>query len=277
VRRNLKSVLFVLVPLAVLALGWPTAASAQHHGRGVSRVVIAPPAYLHDPFYDPWLGYQWGYPNPYPPYGGYRMAGPEASVRLDVKPRDAQVYVDGYYAGLVDEFDGALQRLHVLPGQHEIVIYKEGYRSVHERLYLSANSSRKLTHELEKLAAGEANEPVPTPAAEPQTPPSGPDGYAPPRQGRRGPSPRPGTQPPAGTAREGATGSVAIRVQPDDAEILIDGERWAGTTDDDRLVVQLNEGRHQVEVRKPGYRPVTLDVEVRRGEIAPVNVSLLPN
>src|SRR5262245_41406438 len=96
VRRYLKSV-FALAPLAVILFVRPTAASAQ-----------------------------WGYPYPY-------LAPAEASLRLDVKPRDAQVYVDGYYAGLVDNFDGTFQRLHVFPGQHEIVIYKEGYRSVRER------------------------------------------------------------------------------------------------------------------------------------------------
>ena len=32
-------------------------------------------------------------------------------VRLMVRPRDAAVYVDGYYAGVVDDFDGVFQRL----------------------------------------------------------------------------------------------------------------------------------------------------------------------
>lgn len=239
-RCYFQSVL-VLAPMAVLVVAWPTAAGAQ-----------------------------WGYPYPYP----YPLA-PEASLRLDVKPRDAQVYVDGYYAGVVDEFDGTFQRLHVLPGQHEIVIYKEGYRSVHERLYLSVNSSRKLTHELAPLPAGEPNEPIPTPAAEPEPPPDA--GNAAPPAGRRGPQPRRGPDAPDRPERQETTGSVAIRVQPPDAEVLIDGERWAGTSDDDRLIVQLSEGRHQVEVRKPGFRPLTMEVEIRRGETAPVNVSLTPN
>ena len=32
--------------------------------------------------------------------------GPTGALRLKIKPRDAQVYVDGYYAGQIDEFDG---------------------------------------------------------------------------------------------------------------------------------------------------------------------------
>jgi len=44
------------------------------------------------------------------PYG-YRYAPPDAAVKFDVKPKEAAVYIDGYYAGLVDDYDGAFQRL----------------------------------------------------------------------------------------------------------------------------------------------------------------------
>ena len=40
--------------------------------------------------------------------GGYRGEG---SVRLKVKQRQAEVYVDGYFVGRVDEFDGSFQKL----------------------------------------------------------------------------------------------------------------------------------------------------------------------
>ena len=70
----------------------------------------------------PWYGAQWG-PYPYPPpYGYYGWI--DASVRLEVTPRDAEVYVDGYYAGTVDDFDGTFQRLRVEPGQHDLEIYQ---------------------------------------------------------------------------------------------------------------------------------------------------------
>ena len=64
-------------------------------------------------YYDPfWFGY-----GGWSPYGWYApFYLPNAydsnvgSGRLQVKPRNAEVYVDGYYAGTVDDFDGALQR-----------------------------------------------------------------------------------------------------------------------------------------------------------------------
>ena len=36
------------------------------------------------------------------------------------RPRDAAVYVDGYYAGIVDDFDGVFQRLTLEVGPHRI-------------------------------------------------------------------------------------------------------------------------------------------------------------
>jgi hypothetical protein len=67
----------------------------------------------------------------------YPVAYPDASVHLDVMPRDAEVYVDGYYAGVVDDFDGMFQRLRVEPGEHEVTLYRDGYRAFHQRAYLA--------------------------------------------------------------------------------------------------------------------------------------------
>jgi hypothetical protein len=74
--------------------------------------------------YDPWYGW-------YPAYGpssyGY---GYDGSLRLKVKPRNASVYVDGYYAGIVDDFDGIFQRLHIEAGPHRIEIRAPGFEAL---------------------------------------------------------------------------------------------------------------------------------------------------
>ncbi|MEP7116504.1 MAG: hypothetical protein ABI880_02910 [Acidobacteriota bacterium] len=44
------------------------------------------------------------------------------SVRIVDAPRDAQVFVDGYYAGVVDDYDGVFQRLNMEPGSHHIEV-----------------------------------------------------------------------------------------------------------------------------------------------------------
>jgi hypothetical protein len=68
-----------------------------------------------------------------------------------------------------------------------------------------------------------------------------------------------------------------VRVQPTASEVWIDGEQWRGPEGDERLVVQLSEGTHHVEVRKSGFRRYATDVQVRRGETVPLNVSLSPD
>ena len=110
-------------------------------------------------------GAQWGYPPLYPPYGyGFRYGQPEANLRVNVKPSDASVYVDGYFAGRVADFDGRFQRLRVLPGEHEIVIFLDGYRSLKQRLYLSPNSTRTLDGQLTKLGPSDPPEAPPEPS-----------------------------------------------------------------------------------------------------------------
>jgi hypothetical protein len=69
-------------------------------------------------------------------------------------------------------------------------------------------------------------------------------------------------------------GQVAIRVQPADAEIRIDGEVWQSPQGADRLVVHLSPGTHRVEIKKDGFDPFVTAVEIRRGEVAVLNVSL---
>lgn len=116
------------------------------------------------------------YPYPYP-YGlAYDVS---SSLRLQAEPREAEVYIDGYYAGTVDEFDGVFQRLRIEPGEHEIELYLPGHRSFQRKLYLQPGRTFRIHHTMERLAAGEA-EPVkpaplaPPPANRPQRPTSRP-------------------------------------------------------------------------------------------------------
>lgn len=244
--RPLKNIVWhVALAALVIGLWWPAPTQAQ----------------------GPW----WG-PYPYPYRYGY---DPGAAIRLDVRPRETQVYVDGYYAGVVDDFDGVFQRLLVEPGEHEITLYLEGHRTWRQRMYATLRHTFKIRHTMERLAAGEQQEPPP----EPINPPQPQSGAQPPSPGPRPPvrrMPPPQTPPP--TAPRGqqtaAYGTLAIRVQPSDAEILIDGELWTGPAIQDQLAIEVTEGRHTIEVRKTGYRTYVTDVQIRRGETTTLNVSL---
>jgi hypothetical protein len=135
-------------------------ASAQPRRGG--RVVIGG-GYFHAPFfYDPFWGpYGYGY-GAYP--YGYSGARADSGLRVEVTPKQAEVYVDGYYAGLADDFDGAFKHLHTTPGGHAITLHLEGYRTVTQNVYVPPDTTFKLHDTMERLAAGQASEQPPLPA-----------------------------------------------------------------------------------------------------------------
>jgi len=59
-----------------------------------------------------------------PSYGYYSLAPgiTYGSLRIVDAPHDARVFVDGYYAGVVDQYDGVFQHLNLEPGPHRIEI-----------------------------------------------------------------------------------------------------------------------------------------------------------
>jgi hypothetical protein len=226
-------------------------------------------------------GDQWVYPPPYVPY--YRYAAPDSSVRLEIKPKQAEVFVDGYYAGVVDDFDGTFQRLRLPPGEHEIEVYLNGYHTFRERVLLTPDNTLKIKHEMEKLGPNDQPEPRPQPIPPPpQTGGAAPrqPGYMPgrPPQGRQTPQPPAPTAPPdtreSRPPESGALGSLALHLQPSDAEVIVDGQRWLGPAGQDRPAIELSEGRHTIEIRKPGYRTYVTDVDIKRGETTQLEVSL---
>jgi hypothetical protein len=61
----------------------------------------------------------------YDTYGSYGY--PVGELRLKVHPRDAQVFIDGYYAGRVDDFDGVFQSLKLEEGEYQVEVVLPGY------------------------------------------------------------------------------------------------------------------------------------------------------
>jgi PEGA domain len=217
------------------------------------------------------------------PYPAYRYAAPDAAVKFDVKPKETMVYVDGYYAGIVDDFDGAFQRLRTQPGGHQLTLYLEGYRTYTEQVYLAADNTFKLKHRMERLGAGEASQRPPAPQP-PQYQP-GPEQVPPPGPvGRRGrapayPYPPPG-QPgfPPNDGRGGpdanARGTLSLTLQPGDADVLLDGQLRRGTPAGDRLTFEVPPGRHNIQIRKAGFIGYLTDVQIRPGETTELDVRL---
>jgi hypothetical protein len=184
------------------------------------------------------------------------VEGGHGSIRVFVDPSDTRVYVDGYYAGIVDDFDGLFQRLNISPGTHEIALRLEGYKSHHVRVYLAPGATLKLQYEMEK-GSGDTFEDL--------------AGDAPGREGRR-PRSYDDARPEVSEGREqGAPASVLhLIVRPADASVYVDGEfRGSGVG---ARSLEVTPGRHRVEVVRPGYG--TQDREVDIGPQASTEVTI---
>jgi hypothetical protein len=60
-------------------------------------------------------------------YGGSNWDYGLGKLRLDIDQRDAEVYIDGYYAGVIDDFDGHLQGLRLEPGSYQVEVALPGF------------------------------------------------------------------------------------------------------------------------------------------------------
>jgi len=81
--------------------------------------------------YSPWP-YPYGYA-PWYGYPGYVAVAPGAGyggVRIAVDQRDAEVFVDGHYMGVVDNFDGTFQQVNLEPGPHRVEVRRDGFQPV---------------------------------------------------------------------------------------------------------------------------------------------------
>jgi hypothetical protein len=239
----------------------------HYRGRSSVRVYGSIGAYWGYPYY----GYYDGYYGPYyggyygwrAPYSGYRHVydGNYGSLRIMVEPDDTEVYVDGYYAGQVDSFDGVFQRLHVRPGRHEIALKRAGFRTHRIRLYVPVGGTLKVRYTMEHGTGVDPREDVvgsplgagmdePQAAAAPRSEPDEPD------------------EAPSATR----LGELRLLVKPADAAVYVDGI-FRGNAED---VAELDipPGKHRVDVVRPGYVTFKKDVVVGPGQAVEQRVEL---
>ena len=260
------------------------------NSRGDNRYYGSPYSYY---YYDPYA-YSWGYRpyrygygygywdygygygdyyGAYPSYGyrSYRYrVGNIAQLRTLVEPNKARVYVDGYYAGIADDYDGLFQRLNVSPGRHEITFKLDGYKSHTFQVYANRDQTLKLRWDLER-GSGQTRESLGHDNGE--------------RYGesdlddvdeddaltsstdmeRRDPSREVDNDSPRGERRysppsEGPMADVRLDVEPQDASVYVNGEFFGKASQ--LASIALPEGRHRIEVVRPGYKTEERDVEV---------------
>jgi hypothetical protein len=218
-------------------------------------------------YYPAYWGYWWPYGYAYSTWGAgywsapwgtgavYSYAQPDrGSIRVLVDPSDTRVYVDGYYAGVADDFDGLFQRLHLAPGRHEISLKLAGYKTHRVRVYVGSDATLKIDHEMEE-GTGETYRDLAPEVA---------------RREARDTSLYEPVSP--GGASDPDRGELRLLIAPIDASVYVDGE-FRGTGRE-ASTLTLSSGRHRVEVVRPGYRTAEQEVEVDADGSAELSIEL---
>ncbi len=221
--------------------------------------------YRYDPFY-------WGYGHYWPTWalGYYRdahyydtvyVSGGGAARRaeaamgaldLDVRPDRAEVYVDGNFVDIADQYDGYPSYLWLEQGTYELAFYLEGYETVYLRYTIYPGVTIDVDVHLREG---------------PSTRPEPPLGASPGASGAYGAERDPGL-PGAGLPGGNDVGRIAVAATPADAAVYLDGH-FVGTAEE---IAQLTAGLivepgdHLIEVIRPGYEARRLPVSVAVGE-----------
>ena len=116
-------------------------------------------------------------PFPYVPFGyGYMPSVPtttmpvpqpvpSGALRFETTPGSGQVYVDGYYVGLVDDFGLEGRALELEAGPHRVEVRESGYATLAFEVNIAENQTTRYRGDLQRVAA-----PQPPPPAIPSSP-----------------------------------------------------------------------------------------------------------
>jgi PEGA domain len=267
----------------------------------------------YDPFWYGPYGHGYGYGYGYG-YGRYAPLRNWSVVDTDVSPESARVYLDGEFLGTADDFDGYPDYLYLRRGRYRLEFRLDGYEtrtiSVDARPGVKLDVGEKLAKIPGAPRYGSYEDATPPggvrrfwgkrrDVAEAITGDDEIYGYDRRRprdrddwddddryrEERRGDvemerererdrieRDRADEWRGRSEAREGDA-RLSFRVSPADAAIYVD-DRFVGTAGELDDEVAVAPGPHTIVVSRPGYRDRRLNVEVSRGEIERIDVTL---
>ncbi len=239
------------------------------------------------PFWWGWgpsWGYYYGpyYPGRYYPVSEAVVARSVGAVDLKVKPKKAQVWVDGQLAGKAGRFDGFPGYLWLDDGEHQLVLVHEGFETIARTVEVRGGTLVDLQVQMAEGTSVPASEFFTATSSEDTGPRSGSSVSAYSEAERNRVKPR---EPAAGSGsgRVGAsldarveTARLQLEISPSDASVYLDG-RFLGTVSDlDRLHagILVDPGNHTLSAVRPGYVESELDFEAVSGEELVLSIAL---
>lgn len=274
-----------LTPPPATAGGRVSIGASFGHGGYVHRY-----PYRHYSAYRSWHPYwHWGLSVGYPYYGwgswsghpvGYRVAVRDArlgAVDLNVKPKKAEVYIDGEYVGTARQFDGYPSYLWLRPGSYELALYREGFRTEAREIQVRTGALIDLRIELARGLAERPAPPAPRPALAPERRSSPAESRVESRPDRPAPAAAPAARP-EGRDLRAEPSRLHLSLEPLDASVYLDG-RLLGSAEELQglhagLLVEA--GSHLLEVVRPGYQTESLEFDAEPGEEIELVVGLDP-
>jgi hypothetical protein len=314
--KRLNRILLLALALAMLVPALPASAAPGHgggggrggHFGGRTRIFVG----------GGWGWGWWGWPGYYGYYGygpgyerqAYGPAAEWATIDTDISPEEAQVYLDGRYIGIADDFDGNPDYLYLKPGHYRIEFRLEGYETLTRQIEARPGVYLDFTDKLRKVRGAKqygsyerpkqqgevlryygkrrgSVEPVDPSWQPPEASASDAEGsdedQAPPPEDRA-PAPRPSRDQygPRGawrvsqSTRAEARTRLRLNVEPSDAAVYVDN-RFVGTAEEVNSLergVSVSPGKHTVTVSRPGFRDKTSDVTVEQGKTQTLEISL---
>jgi hypothetical protein len=124
----------LILAAAVVTLA-PMSASAAFRGAVVVGGPYAYGGWGYAPFWGAYWGPYWG------PYYAYPNAG---EIKLDTKVKDAQVFINGAYAGTTHEN----KTMHLRPGNYNIEIREGSQTPFAQQVYVAAGKTLHLHPQL---------------------------------------------------------------------------------------------------------------------------------
>lgn len=271
-----------------------------HHGGYYGGYYYRPWSY-YSFYYWPWYTPYWYY-GPGGGYYPYRDRGYHVdrdtlgALDLDVSPGRTEVYLDGQYIGIVDQYDGFPQYLWLEKGTYDLVLFREGYKTVARQISVYPGVVISVNDRMER---GESVRPEDL----------GPRTherrdarirFEEERRGRleaeerddrgdwrdRVRSERDRSRDDHGDHGHDADGRSSARdsgwleldVEPADASVYLDG-KFVGTGSELaelRSGLRLEPGRHKLAVVRPGHKAEEREFEVEAGESVELEIELDP-
>ncbi len=231
-----------------------------------------------------WGGYYGGYYYPYyyhPFYWGVPYYVPRRAYQqdrlgafdLNVRPKKAEVYLDGQFVGTAGQFDGFPDHLWLEQGSYELIFYRPGLGT--ERRVLSIYPGVVVDVRL-RMQPGESVDPGELSSVDRSEGAIAEVRSAYERQARQEAPRAPAPEASAELDTRAAPGRVRLSIVPADASVYLDG-RLLGSGDELRklhagLVVEA--GSHLIEVVRPGYDTVRREFSVEGGDEVELEVLL---